>query len=608
MSNIKQITVNNNTYNLYDSTAARSIVLGTTDDLNSITTPGIYSCGGSNSVKNKPSGTDGIGVIVVHNATGDYYTQILTTSSNANTYRRTCINGTWSAWTVDKYTDTNTDTKMAQMAVAGTSTYSNYRPLLIGESNNATKDFTPSRVVGTALAFKNLYVRPSVGLIHATTFEGKATSASSADNASKVNGHTVNSDVPSGAKFTDTTYSAATTSVAGLMSAADKTKLDGIAAGANKYTYTLPTAGSSVLGGVKIGTTLSNSTGQLQVVTSKLNTATQSASGIMSSGDKTKLDNIAEYANNYSLPDASVNQKGGVKVGSNITVTAGTISLTKANVTAALGYTPPTTNTTYGSATATSLGLVRIGTTIARDSDGKYNVVTSKLAVAGTATAGLMSETDKKKLNHIAENANNYSLPKATSTALGGVKINGNNLSIDSNGVLHATNTTYSVATTSANGLMSSSDKTKLNGLSNAPVMAMGVRGTVPGTPSVSDTSNSNRYLSGGTNGQGEWRALPSVAHNTSGLSKTFKKYTSAATIPNGYGSSATAPTINSITTTTGRYYGVENDSQNRLFVNVPWTDTVGVTGTGVTKLRVLNQSTYNTATKYSNEIYFILE
>ena len=113
MSNIKQITVNNNTYNLYDSTAARSIVLGTTDDLNSITTPGIYSCGGSNSVKNKPSGTDGIGVIVVHNATGDYYTQILTTSSNANTYRRTCINGTWSAWTVDKYTDTNTDTKMA---------------------------------------------------------------------------------------------------------------------------------------------------------------------------------------------------------------------------------------------------------------------------------------------------------------------------------------------------------------------------------------------------------------------------------------------------------------------------------------------------------------
>lgn len=43
-----------------------------------------------------------------------------------------------------------------------------------------------------------------------------------------VNGHTVESDVPANAKFTDTTYSAATTSADGLMSSADKAKLDGI--------------------------------------------------------------------------------------------------------------------------------------------------------------------------------------------------------------------------------------------------------------------------------------------------------------------------------------------------------------------------------------------
>ena len=51
-----------------------------------------------------------------------------------------------------------------------------------------------------------------------------------------VNGHTVNSDVPVNAVFTDTTYSDATTSAHGLMSAGDKSKLDGIAAGANKTT------------------------------------------------------------------------------------------------------------------------------------------------------------------------------------------------------------------------------------------------------------------------------------------------------------------------------------------------------------------------------------
>ena len=57
----------------------------------------------------------------------------------------------------------------------------------------------------------------------------------------------------------NTTYSAATTSAAGLMSAADKTKLDGIATGANKYS--LPTASSSTLGGVKIGTGIAISSG-----------------------------------------------------------------------------------------------------------------------------------------------------------------------------------------------------------------------------------------------------------------------------------------------------------------------------------------------------------
>ena len=51
-----------------------------------------------------------------------------------------------------------------------------------------------------------------------------------------VNGHTVNSDVPANAKFTDTTYSDATTSVRGLMTTSMVTKLNGITSGANtKY-------------------------------------------------------------------------------------------------------------------------------------------------------------------------------------------------------------------------------------------------------------------------------------------------------------------------------------------------------------------------------------
>lgn len=53
------------------------------------------------------------------------------------------------------------------------------------------------------------------------------------------------------AQDTNTTYGNATTSADGLMSSEDKTKLDGIATGANKYV--LPVATEDALGGVKVG-------------------------------------------------------------------------------------------------------------------------------------------------------------------------------------------------------------------------------------------------------------------------------------------------------------------------------------------------------------------
>ena len=88
--------------------------------------------------------------------------------------------------------------------------------------------------------------------------------------------------------------------------------------------------------------------------------ATTGAAGLMSAEDKQKLDGIATGANNYSLPTASASTLGGVKIGSNITLSSGTISLTKANVTAALGYTPPTQDTNtwiaFKGATTTAAG------------------------------------------------------------------------------------------------------------------------------------------------------------------------------------------------------------------------------------------------------------
>lgn len=78
------------------------------EDLNTIVTPGFYTAGGGNTCKNKPSNVDNFGLIVTHNATGSYYTQIIFKTTDNISYRRYCNNGTWSAWVQDRLTDTNT--------------------------------------------------------------------------------------------------------------------------------------------------------------------------------------------------------------------------------------------------------------------------------------------------------------------------------------------------------------------------------------------------------------------------------------------------------------------------------------------------------------------
>ncbi len=102
-------------------------------------------------------------------------------------------------------------------------------------------------------------------------------------------------------------------------------------------------------------------------------------------------------------------------------------------------------------------GLAKIATIVNEKLSQKVDRVSGKQLSTNDYTTA-----EKTKLAGIATGANNYTLPKASSSVLGGVKV-GSNLSINSNGVLSATNTTYGVATQSANGLMSSTDKVKLD-------------------------------------------------------------------------------------------------------------------------------------------------
>lgn len=113
--------------------------------------------------------------------------------------------------------------------------------------------------------------------------------------------------------------------------------------------YTLPTASGSTLGGVKIGSGLTiNTNGVVSAdVTASTLTAyakTTDLSAVAKSGSYNDLSNKPTIPSAYTLPNATSSTLGGVKVGSNISVSSGTISVTKSNVTSALGYTPAATN------------------------------------------------------------------------------------------------------------------------------------------------------------------------------------------------------------------------------------------------------------------------
>lgn len=199
--------------------------------------------------------------------------------------------------------------------------------------------------------------------------DGKLGKNDTAVNASKVNNLTVETAVPKNAKFTDTVYMHPSTHPASMI------------------------------------------TGLASVATS---------------GSYNDLADKPVIPGAYTLPNATSSTLGGVKIGNNISVTNGTISLSQTDVTSALGYTPPASDTVYNNAT--------------------------------TSTAGLMSASDKAKLNSIASNANNYTHPSTHPASM----ITGL-ASVATSGSYSDLTGTPGNATTSAAGLMSAADKAKLD-------------------------------------------------------------------------------------------------------------------------------------------------
>lgn len=111
------------------------------------------------------------------------------------------------------------------------------------------------------------------------------------------------------------------------------------------YLKTIPAATSSAYGGIQIGYTTSNRNYAVQLSNGKAYVNVPWTDTNITYRAGTNI-SISETTINctYTLPTASSSVLGGVKVGSNITLSSGTISLSKSNVTSALGYTPANTS------------------------------------------------------------------------------------------------------------------------------------------------------------------------------------------------------------------------------------------------------------------------
>ena len=151
------------------------------------------------------------------------------------------------------------------------------------------------------------------------------------------------------------------------------------------------------------------------------------------------------------------------------------------------------------------------------------------------------------------------SIPQASSSALGGIKIgysdNGRNYAVelDSSGKAYVnvpwtdTNTTYNVATTSANGLISSSDKSKLDGIQAG-----------------ADAVSFSRSLSSGTK-------IGTI--NINGTNTDIYAPTAGKPVEYGVATSATLGLVRIGYPESGKNYPVKLNSSNQMYVNVPWTD-----------------------------------
>lgn len=195
-----------------------------------------------------------------------------------------------------------------------------------------------------------------------------------------------------------------------------------------------------------------------------------------------------------------------------------------------------------------------------------WSTITGKPSFATVATSGSYTDlTNKPTIPTSLPTPNSLTFTGATTGTWNGSAAKTVNIP------------TYSNASTSSAGLMSTSDKSKLNGIaSGAEVNQNAFSNVVVGSTTIAaDSKTDTLTLTAGSN----ITLTPNATDDSITISASGSSYSLPLASNRTRGgiklsSSTQGGTPNGITTTSGRTYAVQINSSEQAVVNVPWTDT----------------------------------